>query len=186
MAGQKELATSAARTALEIDPCNFPSFYRHYSLLLADDNKLSEALSVAKVGVDRFPRTIFQDVFDFRRDSLIRQLSELYVAIGQLTDPASHPEEALSYFKMALELTPPMADARFGRAVCRYNQSLYTEAATELEDILKDQPDNLTLLTYIVNCYVGLNDIPRAKEARQRYDAADAKLKAQQHPPNPK
>jgi tetratricopeptide (TPR) repeat protein len=172
-----ELYHQCALKTLEIDPMNFPSFYTNLSQAQAKLGNKMAALCTVWNAMDRFPEGILAQIFDFRRDSLNRNFAELNLQAADLSDPVKNPKIAIGYYDQALHFAPDHAQAKFGRAVCLYHLEKYQESVAIFEELYKNQPDALYLLAYVVNCYVGLNDGPKAREKEKLYKELERKQK---------
>lgn len=175
-----QLFHQCALKTLEIDPVNFPSFYNNLAQAQSQLGAQRAALSTVWSAMDRFPDEVLAHIFDFRRDSLSRNLAELNLHAADLSDPVKNPRTSLAYYDKALTFAPEHAQAKFGRAVCLYHLERYQESVVIFEELYAKQPEALYLLAYVVNSYVGLNDGPKAREKEKLYKELEAKQKAAQ------
>ncbi len=136
---QTEPARNALMHALECDPVNYPSFYVNLADLLSAPEQRSQREALLVSCARRFPVDVLDSMFSFRSEDIVRQLSEVYMLLADMTD-RSHPELALDYYDQILALSPDEPNARLGRIVCLVNLNRLPDAHREVVALYKKLP----------------------------------------------
>jgi tetratricopeptide (TPR) repeat protein len=122
-----EQARKALHRALECDPVNYPSFYTMLADLASDPSERSQRERLLLTSIYRFPADALGSMFAFRSSDILRQMSESYLLLAELSDP-SKPEIALGYYDELLKIQPDDLSGQLGRLVCLINLNRLKEA----------------------------------------------------------
>ncbi|MGD1072295.1 MAG: tetratricopeptide repeat protein [Bryobacteraceae bacterium] len=107
---------------------------------------------------------------------------------GTAAFKAGNFAEAADHFKLAQELDPKLPNVRIYLATAylqQYipgtntpeNKKYAQEAMEQLQETLKDDPNNLLATEYVANIYYQMNDFPKAEEWNKKVTQLDPKNK---------
>jgi tetratricopeptide (TPR) repeat protein len=94
-----------------------------------------------------------------------------HVEIGELELQFLRPEEASKYFTRALELDPSYTAARVGLAKVSIAQKNYQRAVGQLEEAVKDAPEDEEIYYNLMIAYRSLGKIQEAKTALDKFQS---------------
>ena len=170
LSGQKlDDAISAARRAIALDGINYPSFYSSMGQFRSHKGEEQSARLLLEGATIRFPNELLTTLFDFRADSVKKQLAGVYAQLGELAQPQDHPAESKVLFSQALELDGNSTSARLGEGVCLYELGQFKEAIPHLEIIRDLHPDMAIVQGMLAECYRRQGRLKEAQESAKRF-----------------
>ncbi|MDI6716306.1 MAG: PIN domain-containing protein [Actinomycetota bacterium] len=92
-------------------------------------------------------------------------LGNVYFDMGRMSEDPDNHRKAIEYYKRALEIDPNNLSVRTDMAVEYFNLNMYSEAISELESVIRKNPNfyqayyNLGMIYYN-----GLRNLPKARE----------------------
>ncbi len=130
------------RRALELDPNNYPSFYRDLARSYRHRRQFEPGRQLLQQALRRFPEELLDQVMDFREDTLRVQLAGLHEELGfvHLADPQGG-EAARRSFQKAIELGGTDLNRKFGMGLALFGLGRLEEARELLQEVVKTDPE---------------------------------------------
>ena len=120
----------------------------------------------------------YQCVLDTYKEMLTlnAESSEADMLAGEALDAMGDTTAATEQFRAAVRANPKEPDVHFGLAYLLWTQSQYTEAATEFQAELDNDPAHAQARAYLGDCYVQLHDYAKAQVELEKAVTANAPL----------
>ena len=120
----------------------------------------------------------YQCVLDAYKEILVlnAESSEADMLAGEALDAMGDTTKATEQFRAAVRANPKEPDVHFGLAYLLWTQSQYTEAATEFQAELDNDPAHLQARAYLGDCDVQLHDYAKAQVELEKAVTANAPL----------
>jgi tetratricopeptide (TPR) repeat protein len=118
----------------------------------------------------------YQCVLDVYKEILIlnAESAEADMLVGEALDESGDNAGATEQFRAAVRANPKEPNAHFGLAYLLWTQSQLTEAVTEFQAELDNDPQHLQARAHLGDSYVQLKDYAKAQPELERVLAADA------------
>ena len=172
-----EEATHAAHQSLTMDSINYPSFYETVALLRNAQGDIEGGRLILQGAIQRFPISILDEVFDFRAESLRKQLADLYCQLGQNYQPLKNPAIAEPLFRSSIKLDGNNFYSQLGLGDSLYQQSKFKEAIPYLEAARNKEPEISLIHGLLWDCYKHEGKSKEADTAAKKYAALHAQGK---------
>ena len=118
----------------------------------------------------------YQCVLDVYKEilTLNAESAEADMLVGEALDEKGDNAGATEQFRAAVRANPKEPNAHFGLAYLLWTQSQLTEAVTEFQAELDNDPQHLQARAYLGDSYVQLKDYAKAQPELEKVLAADA------------
>lgn len=108
--------------------------------------------------------------------ALNAESAEADMLAGEALDEKGDNAGATGQFRAAARANPKEPNVHFGLAYLLWTQSRFTEAATEFQAELENDPEHLQARAYLGDSYVQVNDLTKALPQLEKVVAVDASL----------